>query len=87
MPSLTYLLLSLTSILVTTICTPLEAGAQKPLVIKTPNNTIPGGSTFKYCDESDPENDIFTIGRFFPSLFLSYPHLILTASRSNSMGT
>ncbi|KAE9367248.1 hypothetical protein N431DRAFT_385474 [Stipitochalara longipes BDJ] len=25
--------------------------------------SIPGGSTFKYCPESDPENDIFTIER------------------------
>jgi hypothetical protein len=72
MPSLTYLLLTLTSILATTTCTPLEAGAQKPLVIKAPNNTIPGGSTLKYCAESDPENDIFSIGRFFLSFPISY---------------
>jgi hypothetical protein len=81
MPSLTYHLLTLTSILVTTTCTPLEAGAQKPLVLKA-TNTIPGGSTFKYCAESDPGNDIFSIGRFILPLF----HLILTARRSNNMG-
>jgi hypothetical protein len=77
MPSLSYLLVALTSILVTMTCTPLEAGTQKPLVIKAPNNAIPGGSTFKYCAESDPENDLFTIGRFFLSLF----HLILTTKQ------
>jgi len=71
MPSLTYLLLTLTSILVTATCTPLEPSAQKALVLKAPN-TIPGGSTFKYCAESDSENDIFSLGRFFLSLSLSY---------------
>jgi hypothetical protein len=75
MPSLTYLL-SLTIILITTTCTPLEPNAQKPLVIKAPNNTIPGGSTFKYCAESDPENDLFIIGSFFSFFHSSHPQLL-----------
>lgn len=28
----------------------------------TSKQSIPGGSTFEYCSESDPQNDIFTIG-------------------------
>jgi len=45
-------------------CTPVEH--QRPLVAAdvASKPPIPGGSTFEYCSESDPENDIFIIGSF-----------------------
>jgi hypothetical protein len=72
MLSLSYLLV-LTNILSSTVtCTPFEQ--QKPLIADVVlKQSIPGGSTFEYCPESDPENDIFAIG-FLPT-YLPLSHL------------
>jgi hypothetical protein len=64
MLSLSYLLTltNIMSLIVT--CTPVEHQRQLKAADVASKLSIPGGSTFEYCSESDPENDIFIIGSF-----------------------
>jgi hypothetical protein len=74
MLSLSYLL-TLTNIMGFIVtCTPFEH--QGPLIAAdvASKPSIPGGSTFEYCSESDPENDIFIIGSFLLGHLLASNH-------------
>ena len=65
MLSLSYLVVLTNALSFIAPCTPFEDQWPVAMADVASKSSIPGGSTFEFCAESDPDNDIFTIGSFF----------------------